>query len=220
MNSCSSSSHGNMVGGPCTCGVFHTQSNSFSMLFPKDFDEQEADMYSFTSSSSLLLLRLLHLLIALSLLELHRLAAVRVLRSESTTMIDSYPAFVGTYYSRRSTLLRRRQLTTRPAVEAAVVIRYLLGVVLTATPLLLLSGGTVQEALSRFAMLVEFDSRRKKGEQLQLQPPPPSPPPPLAAELHQHNGLSSTHAKQQFMGPTSSSTSYLYMVSLCVYSIS
>ncbi|CAL5371206.1 unnamed protein product [Camellia sinensis] len=52
MNSCSSTSHGNMVGGPCTCGVFHTQSNSFSMLFPKDFDEQEADMYSFTSSSS------------------------------------------------------------------------------------------------------------------------------------------------------------------------
>lgn len=54
MHRCSSS-HGNMVG-PCSCGLFHTQSNSFSMLFSmpnqyhKSFDE--TDMYPFTTSSS------------------------------------------------------------------------------------------------------------------------------------------------------------------------
>ncbi|KAJ4851472.1 hypothetical protein Tsubulata_014143 [Turnera subulata] len=54
MNRCSSS-HGNMVG-PCSCGMFHAQSNSFSMLFSmpnhqyKSYDEP--DMYSFTSPSS------------------------------------------------------------------------------------------------------------------------------------------------------------------------
>ncbi|CAK9152396.1 unnamed protein product [Ilex paraguariensis] len=52
MHRCSSS-HGNMVG-PCSCGMFQSQSNPFSMLFSmpnhKPFDE--ADMYPFTSSSS------------------------------------------------------------------------------------------------------------------------------------------------------------------------
>lgn len=52
MHRCSSS-QGNMAG-PCTCGLFHSQSNSFSMLFSmpnhKPFDE--TDMYPFTSSSS------------------------------------------------------------------------------------------------------------------------------------------------------------------------
>lgn len=52
MHRCSSS-QGNMAG-PCTCGLFHNQSNSFSMLFSmpnhKPFDE--TDMYPFTSSSS------------------------------------------------------------------------------------------------------------------------------------------------------------------------
>ncbi|XWS33769.1 hypothetical protein CRYUN_Cryun22dG0112000 [Craigia yunnanensis] len=52
MHRCSSS-QGNMVG-PCSCGLFHSQSNSFSMLFSmpnhKSFDE--TDMYPFTSSSS------------------------------------------------------------------------------------------------------------------------------------------------------------------------
>uniref|UniRef100_F6GWW1 GATA-type domain-containing protein n=1 Tax=Vitis vinifera TaxID=29760 RepID=F6GWW1_VITVI len=42
------------MAGPCTCGLFHNQSNSFSMLFSmpnhKPFDE--TDMYPFTSSSS------------------------------------------------------------------------------------------------------------------------------------------------------------------------
>ncbi|XVF17902.1 hypothetical protein REPUB_Repub10bG0164700 [Reevesia pubescens] len=54
MHRCSSS-QGNMVG-PCSCGLYHSQSNSFSMLFSmpssnhKSFDE--TDMYPFTSSSS------------------------------------------------------------------------------------------------------------------------------------------------------------------------
>ncbi|KAK6237466.1 hypothetical protein QUC31_002935 [Theobroma cacao] len=53
MHRCSSS-QGNMVG-PCSCGLFHNQSNSFSMLFSmpnphKSFDE--TDMYAYTSSSS------------------------------------------------------------------------------------------------------------------------------------------------------------------------
>ena len=52
MHRCSSS-QGNMAG-PCTCGLFHSQGNSFSMLFSmpnhKPFDE--TDMYPFTSSSS------------------------------------------------------------------------------------------------------------------------------------------------------------------------
>ncbi|GLT80021.1 hypothetical protein SLA2020_514840 [Shorea laevis] len=51
MHRCSSS-HGNMVG-PCSCGLFHSQSNSFSMLFSmpnhKSFDE--TDMYPFPTSS-------------------------------------------------------------------------------------------------------------------------------------------------------------------------
>ncbi|GLT39139.1 hypothetical protein SLA2020_133460 [Shorea laevis] len=46
------SSQGNMVG-PCSCGLFHSQSNSFSMLFSmpnhKSFDE--TDMYPFPTSS-------------------------------------------------------------------------------------------------------------------------------------------------------------------------
>ncbi|XWS42062.1 hypothetical protein CRYUN_Cryun17cG0136600 [Craigia yunnanensis] len=52
MHRCSSS-QGNMVG-PCSCGLFHSQSNSFSMLFSmpnhKSFDE--TDMHPFTCSSS------------------------------------------------------------------------------------------------------------------------------------------------------------------------
>ncbi|XP_022773992.1 GATA transcription factor 18-like [Durio zibethinus] len=52
MHRCSSS-QGNMVG-PCSCGLFHSQSNSFSMLFSmpnhKSFDE--TDVYPFTPSSS------------------------------------------------------------------------------------------------------------------------------------------------------------------------
>ena len=52
MHRCSSS-QGNMVG-PCSCDLFHSQSNSFSMLFSmpnhKSFDE--TDMYPFMSSSS------------------------------------------------------------------------------------------------------------------------------------------------------------------------
>ncbi|XVF59631.1 hypothetical protein PTKIN_Ptkin07bG0291300 [Pterospermum kingtungense] len=52
MHRCSSS-QGNMVG-PCSCGLFHSQTNSFSMLFSmpnhKSFDEP--DMYPFASSSS------------------------------------------------------------------------------------------------------------------------------------------------------------------------
>lgn len=60
MHRCSSS-QGNMVG-PCSCGnLFHSQSNSFSMLFPKPFDHYNNhdqahhphhDMYSFASPSS------------------------------------------------------------------------------------------------------------------------------------------------------------------------
>ncbi|XVF15765.1 hypothetical protein REPUB_Repub09cG0184500 [Reevesia pubescens] len=50
MHNCSSSQVG-----PCSCGLFHSQSNSFSMLFSmpgnhKSFDE--TDMYSFAPSSS------------------------------------------------------------------------------------------------------------------------------------------------------------------------
>ncbi|KAF2302309.1 hypothetical protein GH714_034058 [Hevea brasiliensis] len=53
MHRCSSS-QGNMMG-QCTCGLFHGQSNSFTMLFSmpnhcKSFDE--TDMYPFASSSS------------------------------------------------------------------------------------------------------------------------------------------------------------------------
>ncbi|XWS29293.1 hypothetical protein CRYUN_Cryun24cG0016200 [Craigia yunnanensis] len=52
MHRCSSSQV-NMVG-PCSCGMFHSQSNSFSMLFSmpnhKSFDE--TDIYRFTCSSS------------------------------------------------------------------------------------------------------------------------------------------------------------------------
>lgn len=53
MHRCSSS-HCNMVG-PCSCSMYHTQSNSFSMLFSmpnnhKSFDE--TDMYPVTSPSS------------------------------------------------------------------------------------------------------------------------------------------------------------------------
>ncbi|MBA0592041.1 hypothetical protein Gorai_009028 [Gossypium raimondii] len=53
MRKCSSS-QGDMVLGPCSCGLFHGENNSFSMLFSmpnhKSFDE--TDMYRFTSSSS------------------------------------------------------------------------------------------------------------------------------------------------------------------------
>lgn len=40
--------------GPCTCGMFHSQSSPFSMLFsvPNHRPYDESDMYSFTSSSS------------------------------------------------------------------------------------------------------------------------------------------------------------------------
>lgn len=53
MHRCSSS-QGSMVG-QCTCGLYHSQSNSFSMLFPMpnhhiSFDE--TDMYPFTAPSS------------------------------------------------------------------------------------------------------------------------------------------------------------------------
>lgn len=53
MHRCSSS-HCNMVG-PCSCSMYHTQSNSFSMLFSmpnnhKSYDE--TDMYPVTSPSS------------------------------------------------------------------------------------------------------------------------------------------------------------------------
>lgn len=58
MHRCSSSSQGNMVG-PCSCGLFHSQGNSFSMLFSmpnhNPFDHESAadqSMYSFTSPSS------------------------------------------------------------------------------------------------------------------------------------------------------------------------
>ncbi|XP_062076268.1 GATA transcription factor 18-like [Humulus lupulus] len=59
MHRCSSS-QGNMVG-PCSCGLYHSQSNSFSMLFSmpnhKPYDNydqshQHHDMYSFASPSS------------------------------------------------------------------------------------------------------------------------------------------------------------------------
>ncbi|POO02524.1 GATA transcription factor [Trema orientale] len=59
MHRCSSS-QGNMAG-PCSCGLFHSQSNSFSMLFSmpnhKPFDhynhdQSHHDMYSYTSPSS------------------------------------------------------------------------------------------------------------------------------------------------------------------------
>ncbi|OIT36623.1 PREDICTED: GATA transcription factor 19-like [Nicotiana attenuata] len=62
MHRCSSSCHGSMVG-PCSCGLFHSQSNvttttssAFSMLFshnPSAFDhEYSENMYSFAPSSS------------------------------------------------------------------------------------------------------------------------------------------------------------------------
>ncbi|CAA2970984.1 GATA transcription factor 18-like [Olea europaea subsp. europaea] len=39
--------------GSCSCGLFHSQNNSFSMMFSNGFDEGgDTDMYSFTSSSS------------------------------------------------------------------------------------------------------------------------------------------------------------------------
>ncbi|CAL5369227.1 unnamed protein product [Camellia sinensis] len=136
-------------------------------------------------------LLLVLLWIALSHLELHPLDSPTTtrLKSESTMTVAlalACPTFVGIFYNNPSTQLLRRQLT-RPAVEAipttpAVVaaIPSLLAAVLTATPLLLPSGETVPEALSRFATLVEFDSRRKKEGQVQL----PSAP-PLTAELGQ-----------------------------------
>lgn len=56
MHRCSSSTPGNMMGA-CSCGMYHSQSNSFSMIFStsngqyRAFDEEE--MYSFTTSSFL-----------------------------------------------------------------------------------------------------------------------------------------------------------------------
>ncbi|PSS36481.1 GATA transcription factor [Actinidia chinensis var. chinensis] len=52
MHRCSSS-HGNTVG-PCTCGVFHTQTSSFSMLFsvPSHKPMDEPDVYSPLAASS------------------------------------------------------------------------------------------------------------------------------------------------------------------------
>ena len=44
------------VMGPCPCGVFHGQANSFSMLFSmpnhKPYEYDEPDMYSYSPSSS------------------------------------------------------------------------------------------------------------------------------------------------------------------------
>lgn len=55
MHRCSSA-HGNVVGGPCSCGYFHNQSNSFSMLFAMPnhkgpFDESDYCPYASPSSS-------------------------------------------------------------------------------------------------------------------------------------------------------------------------
>lgn len=52
MHRCSSSQK--HVLGPCTCGMFHSQTNSFSMLFsmPNHKPYDESDMYSFTPSPS------------------------------------------------------------------------------------------------------------------------------------------------------------------------
>ncbi|PPS00685.1 hypothetical protein GOBAR_AA19981 [Gossypium barbadense] len=57
MHRCSSSSQGNMVGGPCSCGgLFHSQNSSFSMMFSMAANQtcyDETDMmYPFASSSS------------------------------------------------------------------------------------------------------------------------------------------------------------------------
>ncbi|XP_061342389.1 GATA transcription factor 18 [Gastrolobium bilobum] len=48
-----SGSQGHVMG-PCTCGMFHSQTNSFSMLFsmPNHKPYDESEMYSFTPSSS------------------------------------------------------------------------------------------------------------------------------------------------------------------------
>ncbi|KAG2724863.1 hypothetical protein I3843_01G036500 [Carya illinoinensis] len=52
MHRCSNA-QGNMVG-PCSCGLFHSQSNSFSTLFsmPDHIPYEDSEMYSFTSSSA------------------------------------------------------------------------------------------------------------------------------------------------------------------------
>ncbi|XP_062156785.1 GATA transcription factor 19-like [Alnus glutinosa] len=52
MHRCSTS-QGNMVG-PCTCGMYHSQSSPFSMLFsmPNHMPYDESEMYSFASSSA------------------------------------------------------------------------------------------------------------------------------------------------------------------------
>ncbi|GAV60038.1 GATA domain-containing protein [Cephalotus follicularis] len=52
MHRCSSS-QGNVVG-PCSCGLFHSQSNSFSMLFsmPNHKSFEQTEMYPLSSSSS------------------------------------------------------------------------------------------------------------------------------------------------------------------------
>lgn len=87
-------------------------------------------------------------------------------------IVDALASLGITFYKKTNMPLHLPNLTTTttpPAAAAAavvvVVIHSLLGAVLTVTPLLLLSGETVQEAPSRFAMLVESDSRRKRGEQ-------------------------------------------------------
>lgn len=52
MHRCSSSSQGHVMG-RCTCGMFHTQTNSsFSMPKPYDHDHSSDIMYSSSSSSS------------------------------------------------------------------------------------------------------------------------------------------------------------------------
>lgn len=59
MHRACSGSQGHVMG-PCTCGMFHSQNNSFSMLFsmpnhkPCDIidDQIQTDMYSYTPSSS------------------------------------------------------------------------------------------------------------------------------------------------------------------------
>ncbi|XP_020218144.1 GATA transcription factor 19 [Cajanus cajan] len=48
---CSSGSQGHVMGlGPCTCGMFHTQTSSFSMLF--SMPNHESQIYDYSSSPS------------------------------------------------------------------------------------------------------------------------------------------------------------------------
>ncbi|XP_059624673.1 GATA transcription factor 18-like [Cornus florida] len=49
MHRCSSSSHGGNMVGPCGCGLYHSPTNCFSMLFSMPHEE---NIYPFTSSPS------------------------------------------------------------------------------------------------------------------------------------------------------------------------